>query len=402
LLADLIRRGQVNAMQATPATYRLLLASGWRPAPGMKLLVGGEAIRADLASQLLAADVELWNMYGPTETTVWSTIHRVTCGEDSIPIGRPIANTQAYVVDAQGRLAPRGAVGELCIGGAGVAGGYWNRPELTRSRFVENPFAHEAGPGAVPGGRRHADRMYKTGDLVRWRSDGLLEFLGRADSQVKVRGFRIELGEIEALLSRHPDVREAAVIAPADATGERRLAAYFAVPNGHAPAVDELRRFLGERLPAYMVPTALIELTELPRTPAGKIDRNRLPAPEGASFSVSAPFVAPRTPLEEEIAAAWREVLGVPRVGVEDSFFELGGHSLLAAQLASRLRERLRVELPLRQLYQRPTVAALAEAVVRLRLEQEQGSRMRDLLDRLDSMSDEDAAAYLKDLPEGA
>jgi amino acid adenylation domain-containing protein len=418
LLAEVIRRGNVNAMQATPATYRLLLSSGWRPARGMKLLVGGEALGADLASRLLEPDVELWNMYGPTESTVWSTIHRVTRAEDPIAIGRPIANTQVYVVDAKGRLAPQGAVGELCIGGLGVASGYWNRPELTGARFVENRFApasdgvcrtcgqvangRSGTSGAVPGAPPHTCRMYKSGDLVRWRSDGVLEFLGRVDSQVKVRGFRIELGEIENVLARHPDVREAAVIAPADPSGERRLAAYFAVHNGHAPAVDELRRFLGERLPAYMVPTALIELPGLPRTPAGKIDRNSLPAPEGAGFAVSAPFVEPRTPLEEQIAAAWREVLGVPRVGVDDSFFELGGHSLLAAQLASRMRERLQVELPLRELYQRPTVAALAQAVVRLRMEQEQGTRMRDLLDRLESMSDEEAAAFSHDSPEGA
>jgi acyl carrier protein len=376
----------------------------------MKLLVGGEALSGDLAAQLLEHDVELWNMYGPTETTVWSTIQRVTLAEDPQPIGRPIANTQVYVVDAQGLLAPLGAVGELCIAGLGVAAGYWNRPELTESRFVENPFAQPGRQMAcacaesccrcsadINASESGAGRMYKTGDLVRWRSDGVLEFLGRADSQVKVRGFRIELGEIEALLARHPDVREAAVIAPADGSGERRLAAYYAFRNGHAPAVDELRRFLGERLPPYMIPTALIELPELPRTPAGKIDRTSLPAPEGASLSVSSAYEAPRTPLEEEIAAAWAEVLGLPRVGVKDSFFELGGHSLLAAQLASRLRDRLQVELPLREFYQRPTVAALADAVVRRRIQQDEESRMSELLRRLESMSDEEAAELLRE-----
>jgi acyl-CoA synthetase (AMP-forming)/AMP-acid ligase II/acyl carrier protein len=400
-------------MQATPATYRLLLASGWQPAQGMKLLVGGEALSADLAARLLKEDVELWNMYGPTETTVWSAIHRVTEAKDPLPIGRPIENTQVYILDAHGRLAPRGAVGELCIGGGGVAAGYWNQPELTQARFVEDPFDHHVCreaccstnrlSGHSGSARRNhapqhrAGRMYKTGDLVRWRSDGLLEFLGRSDSQVKVRGFRIELGEIEALLSRHPEVREAAVIAPVDAAGQRRLAAYYAPRNGHAPAAAELRKFLGERLPSYMIPTALIELPQLPRNPAGKIDRNSLPPPEAASLAVSSAYVAPRTPLEEEIAVAWAEVLGVPRVGVEDSFFELGGHSLMAAQLSSRLRERLQVELPLREFYQRPTVAALADAVVRRRVQEEPGGRMSELLERLETMSDEEAVAWLNE-----
>jgi amino acid adenylation domain-containing protein len=413
VLAETIAHCGVNVMQATPATYRLLLASGWQPAQGMKLLVGGEALSADLAARLLKEDVELWNMYGPTETTVWSAIHRVTEAKDPLPIGRPIENTQVYILDAHGRLAPRGAVGELCIGGGGVAAGYWNQPELTQARFVEDPFDHHVCreaccstnrlSGHSGSARRNhapqhrAGRMYKTGDLVRWRSDGLLEFLGRSDSQVKVRGFRIELGEIEALLSRHPEVREAAVIAPVDAAGQRRLAAYYAPRNGHAPAAAELRKFLGERLPSYMIPTALIELPQLPRNPAGKIDRNSLPPPEAASLAVSSAYVAPRTPLEEEIAVAWAEVLGVPRVGVEDSFFELGGHSLMAAQLSSRLRERLQVELPLREFYQRPTVAALADAVVRRRVQEEPGGRMSELLERLETMSDEEAVAWLNE-----
>jgi acyl-coenzyme A synthetase/AMP-(fatty) acid ligase/acyl carrier protein len=380
-LAAFIDDRRVTAMQATPATYRMLLAAGWKPRPGTKLLVGGEALSGDLATELLAGDVELWNMYGPTETTVWSAIHRVTRCEDPMPIGGPIGNTQVYILDAQGRLAPRGAVGELCIGGAGVAAGYWNRPELTAERFIDNRLADARG-----------GRLYRTGDLARWRSDGKLEFLGRADTQVKVRGFRIELGEIEAALSAHPQIREAAVTAPADGAGERRLVAYFAPRNGAAPGPEELRRRLSETLPAYMTPAAFIELPEIPHTPAGKIDRRSLPAPEGEAFSTSARFVPPRTPLEEEIAAAWRDVLGLERVGVEDSFFEVGGHSLLAARLFSRLRDQLHVELPLREFYERPTIAAAAEAVVRLRAEKADG-RMDELLDRLDGMTDEEASA---------
>ncbi|MBW3600622.1 MAG: non-ribosomal peptide synthetase, partial [Planctomycetes bacterium] len=416
-LANFARDRGVTAMQGTPATYRMLLAGGWRPPPSMKLLVGGEALTGGLAAQLLREDVELWNMYGPTETTVWSAVHRVTGAEDPISIGRPIANTQIYILDAHGEPAPRGAVGELCIGGIGVAAGYWKRPELTAERFLSDPFAIETiSDGACPGrpgaqGTSSADphagqapplnssqsqddppRMYKTGDLARWRSDGTLEFLGRADAQVKVRGFRIELGEIEAALAAHPRIREAAVTAPADRSGERRLIAYFASSKGAAPTAEELRRHLQQSLPAYMLPAAFIAIPEIPHTPAGKIDRRSLPAPEGESFAASAPFVAPRTPLEEKIAAAWREVLGVERVGVEDSFFELGGHSLLAARLFSRLRDQLQAELPLRDFYERPTVAAVAETILRLRAENDSRG-MQDMLDRLEGMSDEEAAA---------
>lgn len=425
-LAELIAERGVNAMQATPATYRMLLTAGWRPRPGMKLLVGGEALTGDLAAQLLAAQseprsqVELWNMYGPTETTVWSTIHRVTHADDPISIGRPIGNTQVYVVDPYGKLVPRGAAGELWIGGAGVARGYWGRPELTGERFVADRFSrsmnHEgsslsAGAGANGNGKPdaghaappHGTALYKTGDLVRWRRDGMLEFLGRADTQVKIRGFRIELGEIEAALTAHPQVKEAAVTAPADATGERRLVAYYAARETDATgaaskiAADELRRFLGQSLAPHMIPTAFVPLPALPHTPAGKIDRRALPAPEGEAFAVSAPYVAPRTPLEEEIAAAWREVLGVERVGVEDSFFELGGHSLLAARLFSRLRDRLQIDLPLREFYQRPTVAAIAEAIVRVRAQHDEDQGLRTLLERLDAMTEEEAAAFLRE-----
>jgi amino acid adenylation domain-containing protein len=384
-LAELIASRGVTAMQATPAMYRLLLASDWRPVAGMKVLVGGESLTADLASQLLDTGADLWNMYGPTETTVWSAIHHVRKAEDPMPIGRPIANTQAYVVDSHGALAPRGAVGELWIGGSGVAHGYWNRGELTNERFIEDGFSR---------------RFYKTGDLVRWRSDGVLEFVGRADSQVKVRGFRIELGEIEAALARHPGVREAAAVAPVDASGDRRLVAYFAPTNGKPPSADELRRFLGQSLPPYMIPAAFAALSVLPRTPAGKIDRKALPSLEGASLAPSAAYVAPRSPLEQEIAAAWCDLLRLDRVGVEDNFFELGGHSLLAAQLASRLRECLQVELPLREFYHRPTIAALAEAVVRQRVQRD-GLRASVWLDRLEAMSDEEAAALLDQMPDG-
>jgi acyl carrier protein len=318
-----------------------------------------------------------------------------------MPIGRPIGNTQVYVVDPQGRLVPRGAVGELWIGGAGVSLGYWSRGDLTNERFVEDCFAVSTPRVSCVAPRRASPRLYKTGDLVRWRRDGSLEFLGRADAQVKVHGFRIELGEIEAALALHPGVREAAALAPADSTGDRRLVAYIAPTNGKPPSAEELRRFLGETLPSYMLPTAFATLPVLPRTPGGKIDRQALPPIEGVVLAASAKYVGPRTPLEEEIAAAWREVLLRERVGVEDNFFELGGHSLLAAQLAVRLRDRLDVELPLREFYRRPTIAALAEAVVRQRVERGDQHRVSALLDQLEAMSDEEAATFLEQTSDG-
>jgi amino acid adenylation domain-containing protein len=388
-LAQFISEHGATVMQATPATYRMLLSSGWRPRAGVKLLVGGEALTANLARELLQDDVELWNMYGPTETTVWSAIHRVQWAVDPMPIGRPIANTQLFIVDAQGRLAPRGAIGELWIGGQGVAAGYWRRPELTRERFVPNGL--DATLGAT---------MYRTGDLARWRSDGEVEFLGRTDSQVKIRGYRIELGEIEAALSQHPDVLEAAVLAPTDTNGERRLTGYYSLVAKAAVTPESLRSYLADRLPNYMTPTAYIPLPEMPHTPAGKIDRRILPELTDGDFARSTPFIPPRTPLERELADAWSEVLKVDRIGIEDSFFELGGHSLMAAQLASRLRQRLQTELPLIEFYRRPTIAGLAEAILRHQAKQDEGRQMESLIERLESMSDSDVEAFLRDRKE--
>ncbi|SDY32320.1 amino acid adenylation domain-containing protein, partial [Myxococcus xanthus] len=311
------------------------------------LMVGGEALPAPRLRERLAQGGALTNAYGPTECSTMVTRYTLSPGDTvglSVPIGRPIDNTEVYVLDPALCPVPVGVPGELCLGGPGLARGYLNRPDLTAECFVPHPFS------AVPGAR-----LYRTGDRVRWRPDGVLEFLGRLDHQVKVRGFRIELGEIEAVLRAHPFVAEATVVVREDGSGSNRLVAYVVPPQ---PDVAPLREYLHQHLPDYMLPSAFIGLDAFPLTPTGKVDRKALPAPDlglGASD-----FVAPRTELEQQLAALFREALDIERVGLNDDFFLLGGHSLLATQVVTRLRARLGVELPLRTFFEAPTVARLA------------------------------------------
>jgi amino acid adenylation domain-containing protein/non-ribosomal peptide synthase protein (TIGR01720 family) len=341
-LRDLLAASGATALQATPATWRLLLDAGWAGSPDLKALCGGEALPPALAAEIRRRTASLWNVYGPTETTIWSTLDPVE--EGSVSIGRPIDNTQAYLLDRWGEPVPPGAPGELLLGGLGVARGYLGRPDLTAERFIPDPF------GATPGAR-----LYRTGDLVRCRPDGKLEFQGRADHQVKIRGFRIEPGEVEAVLESHPGVRETAVVAREDTPGDLRLVAYF-VPREDAADEAGLRRFLEGRLPRHMVPALFVRLEELPRLPNGKLNRKALPALEARGRTAG---TAPRTPLEELIAGLFTEVLRL-EPGVEDSFFDLGGHSLSAVQLAARLHAALGVDLPVRTVFDTPTVAGLA------------------------------------------
>jgi amino acid adenylation domain-containing protein/FkbM family methyltransferase len=350
LMARLESSG-ATVMQATPATWRLLIDSGWVGTPGLKALCGGEAMTRDLADKLLARTREVWNLYGPTETTVWSSAWRVESGEGVISIGRPIANTQLWVLDAQFQPLPVGVAGELCIGGAGVARGYWNRPDLTAERFVRDPFS--AGSGA---------RLYRTGDLARWLPDGRLECLGRLDHQVKIRGFRIELGEIEAAIAQHAAVRSVVVTAREDVPGDKRLVAYLVAGNSPADLVEQLRKLIRTMLPEYMQPSDFVMLNALPLTHNGKIDRKVLPAPVAEGVA-SATAVGPRTPSEELIMKLFSDVLGRSDYGVFDSFFDLGGHSIMAARLMVRLQDASRINVPLRNLFERPTVAGLAEIV---------------------------------------
>jgi amino acid adenylation domain-containing protein len=347
-LAALIDASACTVMQATPATWRGLVEAGWSGRDDLKILCGGEALPRDLADQLLQRGASVWNLYGPTETTIWSTVHRVEPGAGPVPIGRPIANTLVYVLDAQGRAAPIGVPGELHIGGAGVARGYRGAADLTRARFGVRAAAPD-------------ERLYCTGDLARWRADGVLECLGRTDAQLKIRGFRVAPEEIEAALMGHPEIAACAVRAWPDASGEHSLAAYV-VARGAPFAPAELRRFLRQSLPDYMVPTRYVALAALPMTPNAKIDRKALPPPEtGAAERVSAgAFVEPRGPYESRLAAIWAEVLGVGRVGAADNFFELGGHSLLITTLLRRIESAFQRRLPMAAVFQAPTVAQMA------------------------------------------
>jgi aryl carrier-like protein len=283
---------------------------------------------------------------------VWTTCARISDTSRGITIGRPIANTIVRIVDARMDLCPIAVPGELCIGGAGVSLGYWNRPELTAERFVDDPFA----PGM---------KLYRTGDLARWGEEGTLEHLGRLDFQVKLRGFRIELGEIEATLSRHPAVREAVVIAREDVPGEQNLVAYVVAQDPPAELPEKLRALLRKAMPEYMVPSHFVTLKAMPLTPNGKVDRKALPRPlnGGHLVPVSGEYVAPRNELEIRLASTWQQLLDVPRVGVTDNFFDLGGHSLLAAKLMSRLRTETGLDLRLRNLFEHPTVEGLAQAI---------------------------------------
>jgi enterobactin synthetase component F len=351
-LARLIRHSGVTHVQATPSLWRVLLSSSETRLNGVHALVGGEALNAELAARLKSMAARVTQFYGPTETTVWSTAFEIEeVGTVAPPIGRPILNTQLYVLDEDREPVVTGASGELYIGGAGVAKGYLKRPELNAERFIADPFACDGS------------RMYRTGDLVRWSDGGLLEFIGRADDQVKINGHRIELGEIESLLLHHPTVAEAAVVAHRNADSITSLAAYLVAESGCAIEIDALRGFLAGRVPTYMMPSSFVVLDAMPLMLNGKLDRKSLAVPERAGRM---DYAEPATPVEKKLAALWKEILNVERVGLHDNFFELGGDSLTAAVMAALLPEHLQVELPLGSVFEAPTIADLAVLVERL------------------------------------
>ncbi|MET0400463.1 MAG: non-ribosomal peptide synthetase, partial [Longimicrobiaceae bacterium] len=383
LLAERIASCGATVVQATPATWRMLLASGWGGRPALRALCGGEALDGELARRLRPLVAELWNLYGPTETTIWSTAQRVESPDGPPPIGRPIGNTRVYVLDEALEPAALGVEGELCIAGDGVARGYLGRPELTAERFVPEPGADGAA-------------MYRTGDLVRIGERGEIRYLGRIDHQVKVRGFRIELGEIEAVLARHPAVRQAVVAAREDGTGERALVAYLVAGEGGLPPVGELRAALAEALPEYMVPGAFVELPSFPLTPNGKVDRRALPAPGRAErLRGAAAYAPPRTALEELLCAAWAEVLGVERVGIRDDVMDLGAHSVMATQVIARL-EMLRVPLALRDVFDAPTVEGLAAVILAREQVPGRTETIAGILKKVKGMSAQERGAELR------
>ncbi len=348
-LVKLLQDQAINVVTLPPSALSALPQA---PLPALRaLIVAGEACPADLVA-CWGEGRRFFNAYGPTETTVCATV--AECRPDGVKpaIGRPFANTRVYVLDRHLQPVPVGITGELYIGGPGLARGYLHRPELTAERFIPDPFARM--PGA---------RLYKTGDMCRWLPNGMLEYLGRTDHQVKIRGHRVELGELEAALREHPAVAEAVVLAWEHSLNDKRLVAYVVAPEGTAGAAAELRGHLQSKLPNYMIPSAFVGLDALPLLPSGKVNRKALPTPSFARLESEGAYVAPRSLTEELLSDLWVEVLRVERVGVLDNFFALGGHSLLATQLLSRLRSRFGVELPLRTLFEAPTVVGLSQLI---------------------------------------
>jgi amino acid adenylation domain-containing protein len=353
VLARLIETHAINVMQATPTTWHMMLDANWRAPSGFRALCGGEPLPPSLAKRLLDAGVELWNMYGPTETTVWSTLSRITDANKKITIGHPIANTQVWVLDDQLRPCPIGQEGELCIGGTGVATGYHKRPELTKEKFIADPF--DKTPGA---------RLYRTGDLARWRDDGTIEHLGRLDFQVKIRGYRIELGEIEARLAALPGITRTVVVAHEAALGDVRLIGYVVAAPDTKPNPASIRDALRAELPDYMVPQQIVVIESMPLLPNGKIDRKALPLP---STAIETSTATPTPPSEStpagKLAVLMAELLQLPSVGPNDNFFELGGHSLLAAKLSARIGQLFGTRPGLRAIFESPTPATLAHSL---------------------------------------
>ena len=339
-------------VQATPATWVSLLDIGWNGRGCRTAVSTGEALPSPVRSKLLKLGLRVLDLYGPTETTIWSTYREVHGTDNYSCIGRPIANTQVYVLDSSKQLVPVGVPGELYIGGDGLAQGYLNRPDLTAERFVPNPFSQDP----------HS-RLYRTGDRCRWRADGNLEYLGRIDHQVKLRGFRIELGEIESTLANHSSIAQCVVILREDRPGDKRLVAYYTASGEIHPSIAQLREHLQASLPEYMIPSAFVRLDALPLTPSGKIDRRALPVPDMKDIDAQEHYTPPRNGMEEELVEIWQEILGIERIGIHDNFFALGGHSLLAVRLTSRVLDVFDVQLGVRQVFENPSIAKQAQQI---------------------------------------
>jgi amino acid adenylation domain-containing protein len=390
LFGEYVKCHPVDVLKITPSHLGSLLASpeGVALLPRKYLVLGGEAASWDLVHRVQqVAKCSVINHYGPTEATVGCCTFSVAENDVSawspatVPVGRPIANDTVYILDQRLQPVPIGVPGELCIGGAGIAKGYLNQPQQTAERFIRDPFSKQANA-----------RVYRTGDLARFLPDGNLEFLGRIDQQVKIRGFRVEPAEIENVLKKHPAVQQVVVVPQEDKSGDKRLVAY--VVSSKRPAADELRSFLQERLPDYMVPSAVVNLEALPLTRNGKVDVAALPSPDQVASVAERVVVAPRNPVEEGLVDIWRQVLQLDQIGVQDNFFDLGGHSLLATQVISRVRSTFRVQLPLRSLFDAPTVAGLADQIA-LMPQTSEDEEVAKLLRELEGLSDEEAERLL-------
>jgi amino acid adenylation domain-containing protein len=380
---------EISAMFLTTALFNQTALSRPEIFASLKYMIfGGDTADPRAVHRVLGEGrpEHLVNAYGPTENTTfttWYDAQESDIGARMIPIGQPLSNTEVWVLDQQSRMVPVGVPGELCIGGDGLARGYIGRPELTAEKFVPHPYSRNAGA-----------RLYRTGDLVRYREDGNIEFLKRMDQQVKVRGFRVELGEIESTLNQYRAVMESIVVDRKDSSGDIRLIAYFVPEVGVEPTSLELLTFLQEKLPSYMLPSAFMAIKEIPLTPNGKVDRRALPAPEQIEVS-TAGFIAPRTEMEQLVAEIWCEILGITQVGADSNFFDLGGHSLLATRVMNRIRERCGVELPLRVLFEFPTVVSLAAKLDDARPKETELSRILDILVNMENISEEEVTTLL-------
>lgn len=351
LLLRLLDEKNASVMQATPATWRLMIESGWESSPNLKMLCGGEALPLELANQMLERGCSLWNMYGPTETTIWSAVKKIEPGSDAVLIGPPIANTQFYILDKKMNPVPINVPGELLIGGDGLAKGYLNRSELTNEKFIPNPFSQSGS------------KLYRTGDLARFKPNGDVEFLGRLDFQVKIRGFRIELGEIEKVLEMMDTIQSALVIGKEFGAGDMRLIAYFIPSSESTVEVKQIKNYLAQKLPDYMIPSFFVSMVKFPLTPNGKIDRKNLPAPDDLAIATLNEHVPPSDDTESKLIEIWKKVLGLNKIGVTDNFFEIGGHSLLAARLFAHIEREMGEALPLAVLFQAPTIKEISNII---------------------------------------
>ena len=385
-----ISKQQIDALFLTTALFNQMAQSVPEAFASLRyLLFGGEASDAQAAKRVLerGKPQHLLHLYGPTEGTTfttWYEVNEVAAGARTVPIGRPLSNTEVWVLDRQMQLVPVGVAGELFISGDGIAREYLGEPELTADKFVPHPYSTKPG-----------SRLYRTGDLVRYLSDGNIRFLKRRDHQVKIRGFRVELGEIEAALDQYWAITESVVIDRDDLGGGTRLVAYIVSEEGVEPAAAELHAFLKEKIPSYMIPSIFVTIEEIPLTPNGKVNRRELPVPEFSESAANENFVAPRTPVEETLAGIWGEILGVPQVGVESNFFDLGGHSLLATRVISQIRENFGVELPLRVLFESPTIAGLAQHLEAVQPKDTQLQRILSMLENVENISEEEVTALL-------
>jgi len=391
-LCELIKKAGVTTLHFVPSMLAVFVEEeSVRQCESLRLVISsGEALSEELSERFyerLGEQVKLHNLYGPTEAAIDVSAWQCERGSrrGSVPIGRPIANLTLYILDEGLRAVPVGVAGELYIGGVGLGRGYWGGPELTAERFIPHPYSVEAGA-----------RLYRTGDVARYAADGAIEYLGRVDYQVKVRGFRIELGEVEAALRGHAGVCEAVVVARAEESGAR-LVAYVVASGEEVISSAELRRYVGERLPEYMVPAVIVELEELPLLPNGKLNRRALPATDENGLGAKRSYAPPRTPVERQLVEMWQELLGVETVGIDDHFFELGGHSLMLTQLASRIRKEFQVNIPLRVLFDAPTIIAMADAILAGQVDQVDKRKVDEMLQRLTQLSPEQMKALLEE-----